>query len=174
MKTMTKTDLQQSPLLLMLRSYSNYNHWANMTLVDWLRDKPDPELQKAMPSSFAGVELTLRHILQTQGFWLQIIRNEHPIKDDFEALSLAALMNRVVMESLQLSEFVSKLSEDELGRKLHLKSPWFESHQARFELIMHVVNHNSYHRGQITSIGRSLGYTDAPMTDYSYFLLNAN
>lgn len=174
METMTKTNLEQSPLKVMLKSYSSYNYWANKTLIDWLRDKPAHELRKAVPSSFAGIELTLNHILQTQEFWLQIIKDEHPIKENFEELSLSALLDRVVMDSLKLSKYVSKLNEDELGRKLHLKSPWFDAFQPRFELIMHVVNHSTYHRGQITSIGRSLGYTDAPMTDYNYFLLNAN
>ncbi len=34
---------------------------------------------------------------------------------------------------------------------------------------LHVFNHSTYHRGQIVTIGRGLGYKDAPMTDYNFY-----
>jgi uncharacterized damage-inducible protein DinB len=34
---------------------------------------------------------------------------------------------------------------------------------------MQVMNHSTYHRGQIITIGRNLGFTDAPMTDYNFY-----
>jgi uncharacterized damage-inducible protein DinB len=34
---------------------------------------------------------------------------------------------------------------------------------------MHCMNHSTYHRGQIVTMGRNLGFTDAPMTDYNFY-----
>jgi uncharacterized damage-inducible protein DinB len=43
--------------------------------------------------------------------------------------------------------------------------------RSRHDFIMHVVNHNSYHRGQIITIARILGaVSNIPETDYeAYF-----
>jgi len=35
------------------------------------------------------------------------------------------------------------------------------------------MSHSTYHRGQIITIGRNLGMTDAPMTDFNFYLLTA-
>jgi uncharacterized damage-inducible protein DinB len=43
----------------------------------------------------------------------------------------------------------------------------------RFEMIQQVTMHSVYHRGQIITIGRQLGFTDAQNTDYMYYLLMA-
>jgi uncharacterized damage-inducible protein DinB len=41
----------------------------------------------------------------------------------------------------------------------------------RVELLQHCLNHSTYHRGQIVSIGHQVGLKDAPMTDYMYYVL---
>jgi uncharacterized damage-inducible protein DinB len=41
----------------------------------------------------------------------------------------------------------------------------------RYEFILHVINHNTYHRGQIVTMCRSLGATEqVPAMDYEVFL----
>jgi uncharacterized damage-inducible protein DinB len=49
-------------------------------------------------------------------------------------------------------------------------SPWAEATRGRFDFIQHAMNHSTYHRGQLVTIGRNLGYIDAPMTDYNFYL----
>lgn len=39
----------------------------------------------------------------------------------------------------------------------------------RFEFILQIVNHSTYHRGQIITIGRNVGLIDAPMTDFNVY-----
>lgn len=177
MDAMTKLNSTNSPMVKLMRTYSHYNYWANMTLIDWLRTKPSEELQKNVPSSFSGIESTLKHLWQTQEFWFDVIKdnksdesgdNDH----NSDTSELSVLLDLLVENSLAISNFVEQLDQDNLVKKVHIKSPWFESNESRFEFIMHMVNHSTYHRGQITSIGRRLGFTDAPMTDYNFYLLH--
>lgn len=171
----TKSSIKESPLADLLKNYSHYNYWANLTLVDWLKTKPFDELQKTIPSSFAGIEMTVKHLCQTQEFWFDVIRDESGNEDtDFkeETTELLDTLEFLVENSLAISNFVEQLDQDGLVKKIHIKSPWFESNESRYEFIMHMVNHSTYHRGQITSIGRRLGFTDAPMTDYNFYLLH--
>lgn len=39
------------------------------------------------------------------------------------------------------------------------------------DIILHVFNHATYHRGQLITMGRQVGLTLPPRTDYIYFLM---
>lgn len=42
---------------------------------------------------------------------------------------------------------------------------------AKYDFMMHVINHNTYHRGQIVTIARMLGvFENIPNTDYEAYL----
>jgi uncharacterized damage-inducible protein DinB len=40
---------------------------------------------------------------------------------------------------------------------------------AKYEYLLRVVNHGTYHRGQIVTMGRNIGTTDASNTDYNFY-----
>ena len=61
------------------------------------------------------------------------------------------------------------MTSDDVQAKTLIESPWFQCDFNNFEYIMHYANHSTYHRGQVITIGRSLGFTDAPMTDYNLY-----
>ena len=47
--------------------------------------------------------------------------------------------------------------------------------QSRYEFILHVINHNSYHRGQIVTMCRQLDVVDnIPAMDYEVFLWSSH
>ena len=173
----TKSSLKESPLADLIKNYSHYNYWANLTLIDWLKTKSSEALQKTIPSSFAGIELTLRHLWRTEEFWLDIIKDEKggahtDSKVDVPEPTLIELFDLLLENSLEFLHYAKQLDQDSLAKKIHVISPWFECNISRYEFILHTVNHSTYHRGQITSIGRRLGFTDAPMTDYNFFLIH--
>ena len=89
--------------------------------------------------------------------------------EDFESLTIPALFERLVQQAEELSSYIETLSEVELLQEVSLDTPWVKGSRPRYEFIQHVVNHTTYHRGQIITIGRNLGFTDAPMTDFNYF-----
>ncbi|MBC7826979.1 MAG: damage-inducible protein DinB, partial [Chitinophagaceae bacterium] len=66
---------------------------------------------------------------------------------------------------------IRSFTEIELVEKIKVVSPWFEANLSRCEYLQHLVSHGTYHRGQIVTIGRNVGMTDAPMTDYIFFTI---
>jgi uncharacterized damage-inducible protein DinB len=40
---------------------------------------------------------------------------------------------------------------------------------AQYEMLAHVFNHNTYHRGQLITMLRQVGVTDLPQTDLIFF-----
>jgi uncharacterized damage-inducible protein DinB len=70
---------------------------------------------------------------------------------------------------------VSRLMLDEFGgyteEELLEKVASTDMVQSRYEFILHAINHNSYHRGQIVTMCRHLGVVDnIPAMDYEVFL----
>ncbi|GEP94471.1 DinB family protein [Chitinophaga cymbidii] len=159
----------QTSIATLMQNYVNYNLWANTTLVNWLRSKPAEMLEQEVASSFPSIKLTLIHTWQTQRYWLSLIRRDEP--DTFSGFegSVEDILDIIVEHSQELADFVQHAGERGVTSRTLVVSPWFQSDFQNFEYIMHVVNHTTYHRGQIITIGRQLGFTDAPMTDYNYY-----
>ncbi len=60
--------------------------------------------------------------------------------------------------------------ETDLLTELHLDTPWAKNRLPRYEYIVHVVNHSSFHRGQLVTMARQLGIDkDIPNTDYNIY-----
>jgi len=151
-------------------SYAKYNHWANEKLSCWLMSLDRELLYKQTPSSFGSVELTVQHMQQSQQFWLGIIANKGlalPDGRDAAALSFSGLLTG---SRLMLDTF-GTYTEKELLEKVAST----DMIQSRYEFILHTINHNSYHRGQIVTMCRHLGVVDnIPAMDYEVFLLSSH
>jgi len=165
----------------LLTDYAVYNAWANRQLVDWLGTKPVERMEEEVPSSFPTIKKTLLHIYKTQLFFLDVIKKQQKSYDEDAAsfyeedpvMTVPQLFDHIVGQSEALASFVQILNEDGLLEKVRTTTPWFASDQPRYELIQHCMNHSTYHRGQIITVGRNLGMTDAPMTDFNFYLLRA-
>ena len=171
---MTLTEDQTATLSTIIQDAAIYNHWANETLVNWLKTKSPKQLEQHVASSFPGIRATLIHIWDTERFWLSVLKKQ-PAPPSFRKVgfdgTLAEVMEGITSLSQEFTEYVASLWDTDLTEKVYFTTPWKEGTQARFEFIYHTFNHSTYHRGQIITIGRQLGFTDAPMTDYNFYLL---
>jgi uncharacterized damage-inducible protein DinB len=162
-------------LVSLINDYAAYNLWANKRLVEWLRTKPSETMERQVPSSFPTLKQTVVHIRETERAWLsylQQIRNEHKWGEEFQGAPEEAF-DGLLRQSEEFVGYVQLLTEPSLQERLHLSIPYVgEFDCPRFEMIQHCVNHSTYHRGQIVTMGRNVGLGDPPMTDYmAYFLM---
>jgi len=158
-----------SPIVYLIKNYAGYNLWANATLVNWLRTKPVAILEQQVPSSFPSIKATIIHIWNTQRYWLSILKgSEYEGFEDINA-SLETVFTGLVDQSDELADYIDLMNDDKIEENTLVVSPWFKCDFQNFEYIMQVMNHSTYHRGQIVTIGRNLGFTDAPMTDYNFY-----
>jgi len=51
-----------------------------------------------------------------------------------------------------------------------IKTPWVEDEIPVYEVLLHAFNHSTYHRGQVITMGRQLGFEDGIMTDFYEYL----
>ena len=154
-----------------MSNYAEYNQWANEKILQWLSEKPANDFYREMPSSYPSIVLTINHILAVEEFWYAVITKAKPesmryLVTDPEHTEVFPSLTK---QSALLTAYISGLNDAELQEEIYLKTPWIQGTLPRYEFIQHVFNHSTYHRGQAITIGRQLGYTDGPMTDYNFF-----
>ena len=154
-----------------MSNYTEYNQWANDAFVQWLSGKPEADFYKTVPSSYPTLALTLNHILAVQEFWYAVITASAPMSQRYMETSPdhAEILRELPRQSALLHTYISSLTEADLLEEIELHTPWVQGRLPRYEFIQHLFNHSTYHRGQVVTIGRNLGYEDAPMTDYNFY-----
>jgi len=154
--------------------YTRYNHWANKALTDWLKSLDVRLLYKETPSSFSSIDLTLQHMKNAQNFWHVIIEvaEIHSLEEQIKTGSVDLVIEELLKGSQKMIEMVSFFTDEDL--LTNVPSPTMI--KTRYQFILHTINHNSYHRGQIITMARSFGITEnIPDTDYEFYLwINKN
>lgn len=154
----------------MMTNYAEYNLWVNRQFANWLSAKSDELLHKEVISSYSSIAKTLNHIWATEEYWYSIIA-ETPEFDARENVVLVTdeMLKGLVNRSALLAALITSLSEEELSQKVKIESPWFQCELPKYEYLLQVINHGTYHRGQIVTMGRNIGITDATNTDYNFY-----
>ena len=160
---------KETAIAYLMKNYADYNLWANTTLINFLKTKPAALLEQEVPSSFPSVRLTLLHMWQTECYWLSVIKHETPPPAKAFSGTIEEVFKLLIKSSAELARLIRSMSEVELQERTLIESPWFRCDFRNFEYIMQVANHSTYHRGQVVTIGRNLGFTDAPNTDYNFY-----
>ena len=154
----------------MMTNYAEYNLWVNQQFCNWLSTKPDALLHQEVVSSFSSIIKTLNHIWATEEYWYSVIAETAEFdKREVSELVTSEVLEGLVHRSKCLAQFIASLSEEELAKTIKIDNPWFQCELPRYEYLLQVVNHGTYHRGQIVTMGRNIGITDASNTDYNFY-----
>lgn len=113
---------------------------------------------------------TMAHILGSEQLWLSrflgIPLGHVPSIDDYPTLAALAVSYEDFWPQLEF--FLASLAE-QLDQDFTWTNLAGETHTAPFrQVLLHFVNHATYHRGQVVSLLRQLGYIP-PHTDLVYF-----
>lgn len=153
-----------------MSNYADYNLWVNQQFVNWLSPKSDELLYAEVSSSFSTIMKTLDHIWSTEEYWFSIISETSLLEKKPEGeLSKEEIFSGLLNSSKKLADFINSLSEEALVKKVKIINPWFECELPISDYLLQVINHGTYHRGQIVTMGRNIGITDASNTDYNFY-----
>ncbi len=148
----------------------DYDRWANAKVLDIAATLSDEERHRELGASYGSVFGTLAHILWAEWRWLGRWRPGSAGPDPLTAKNLSGLRRLWTAFEAEQKKYLSALNEADLGRSLTYENPpgtrWTYSFQ---HMLQHVVNHSTYHRGQLTSLFRALGATPAPLDFLEYF-----
>jgi uncharacterized damage-inducible protein DinB len=139
-------------------------------MIACLRNTEKELLNKTVPSSFSTINFTIQHMLRAQKFWLAFIKQEDTFGFKWAVRNedIEVYFEELMANSTELKGICSLYSEAELLETLSLQQSWAKNKLPRYEYILHVVNHSTFHRGQLVTILRMLGLKEGiPATDYN-------
>jgi uncharacterized damage-inducible protein DinB len=113
-----------------------------------------------MGSSFGSVRDTLAHIWGAEWIWLERFQGRSPssLPDPTQFQDMATLRERWDELEARLLTFVRGLAQSDLDRAFEYKTLKFGAYRNPLcESMQHLVNHGTYHRGQVTTLLRQHG-----------------
>lgn len=157
----------------LIQDYTAFNVWANTQTVEWLKTKPQELMEREIPSSFPNIRLTLLHTWGAEKIWLERLQQIFPTTTlplQFEG-AMEDLYTVMLATSVAFHDYVKALSDEKLQEICDFRlMNGTEDRRTRAHMIQHCMNHSTYHRGQIVTIGRNLGWIDPPSTDFIKYL----
>jgi uncharacterized damage-inducible protein DinB len=159
---------------------AEYNHWMNKKIFDACESLTPENITEDRGAFFGSILGTLNHLVIGDTLWLQRFSGtflSYRELDPVAALPQPTALNAIVCT--QLSElkiqrdlldhifvsFAEAVNEDDLLSPVtytNIKGETFT--RLFFSLLLHVFNHQTHHRGQVTTLlsqfGADIGVTD--------------
>jgi uncharacterized damage-inducible protein DinB len=143
-----------------LQALVDYNYWATHRLLAAVDALTPEQFVRDLASSFRSVRDTLTHVHDAEWIWLSRLHGSSPASrlpvDRFQ--DCAALRAGWAETEAGLRTYVGDL--DDTGAQRVLEYRLLNGNAAAdrvWHLVQHVVNHGTYHRGQVTTMLRQLG-----------------
>ncbi len=148
-----------------------YNAWADRRVLEAASALTQEQFTKQLGSSFSSVRDTLVHIYGVEWLWLERFQGRSPsaIPEDPEFADIAKLKTSWAAFEPKLLNFVRGLTQEGLDAVMEYKTMKFGMYcNPLWQSMLHLVNHGTYHRGQITTMLRQLG-AQPILTDLMHF-----
>ena len=150
---------------------AQYNQWMDSKIYSACADIPDDLRKKDMGAFFKSIHSTLNHIYYGDMAWLERLRDNTftprqigtDLYDNFNEL-------REAQEKMdeEIISWADSLTPERLNQTFDYTSnvQKFNRKLPIWVLATHMFNHQTHHRGQITTLMKQLGYepgiTDIP------------
>jgi uncharacterized damage-inducible protein DinB len=149
-----------------------YDAWANVLVFEAASALSEEQRDQSIASSFPSLGATLAHIVGAEWLWLRRWLGEspsgfpdwvaRPVMEDLRARRSAVEQER--------DTFVAGLSDLDLERVISYRTLAGQAFSDPLgDLMRHVINHSTYHRGQVATQLRHLDIKP-PSTDLIVFL----
>jgi uncharacterized damage-inducible protein DinB len=137
-----------------------YTVWANHRVMRAAATLSVDDFKRDLGSSFGGVRGTLCHVMGAEWIWLERWKGLSPTRmpDEAEFADVLALRERWRAVEEHREAWFRSLGEDAPGQVISYRTTGgTEFENPLWQLVQHVANHSSYHRGQVTTLLRQLG-----------------
>lgn len=154
--------------MLDFKQHIEFSKWATMRTLGACVELTPEELTRDLGNSFGSVLGTLIHIFCADRMWLSRIEGagRKSMLDPGEIVNFAVLQKEWPG---MLDRFIEKASAGAAETPVVYERTNGEKQRTPFwQVILHAVNHASYHRGQVATMLRQMG-KEPPNTDLITF-----
>lgn len=157
----------------LLLHYARYNVWANEQIINTMLALEPGAVDKEIVSSFATLRKTVYHIWGAEDIWQQRLDGvpkpawvaaifDGSFEDACALWQLVSGARLIYTERMDDASLQSILSYNDVKGNPYQRRIW--------EVLQHVSNHSSYHRGQLVTMLRQVGVTEIPAMDFSLYM----
>ena len=152
----------------LLQQYAAYNIWANKRILETAKLLGEEQINKEIVSSFPSVYKTVLHLLEVENVWWERLKLvEHTTLSGWFTGNFDELSKKLLELSQQWHSWIQQTNEVNIShvfayqnsKKEHFKQPVYE-------MLLHLFNHQTFHRGQLVTMFRQLGLDKIPSTDF--------
>jgi uncharacterized damage-inducible protein DinB len=137
-----------------------YTVWANHRALRAAALLSIADFRRDLGSSHGGVRGTLAHMMSAEAIWLDRWKGVSGTRlfDEGEFKDVVALRDHWTVVEEHRAAWVKSLRKDAAEETIRYKNLEGRSFEAPlWQLVQHLANHSSYHRGQVTALLRILG-----------------
>jgi uncharacterized damage-inducible protein DinB len=140
--------------------FVDYNYWARDRLLEAMAALTPEQFTQPLGSSFSSIRDTIAHICDAESIWLKRWRGEQPggFQEPDRIADLAAARKEWAGLEREMRVVLAALGPEGVEHRIEYKDFRGALRSDVFwQMMQHVVNHGSYHRGQVTTMLRQLG-----------------
>jgi uncharacterized damage-inducible protein DinB len=155
-----------------LQALTNYHYWARDRLLEAVEPLSADQYNKDLGSSFKSIRETVVHIYAAEWAWLSRWQGTSPtaLLSSERYPDVASVRAAWVASETGVRALTDGLGEAGIANVIEYKLLNGSAGASPFwQMLQHVVNHASYHRGQVTTMLRQLGAQPAKSMDMIAF-----
>ena len=160
---------EQMSLKLVFNQLSAYNRWANARLYQAALQLPDEAYNRDVGVFFGSLAGTLNHILIVDRLWLWRLTGQGPIPTQLDQPAADQLRTIAVLRSKEdqrLIDTIRSYEEESFPKtQKYQTTSGSPQEQPLMDILLHIFNHQTHHRGQAHSCLSILTGQEPPSLD---------
>jgi uncharacterized damage-inducible protein DinB len=152
-----------------LTTLLDFHYWARDRVLAAVSALTGEQYVRPLGSSFSSVRDTLVHLLSAEVNWYKRWQGVAPSRmlDPAEYPDVATLTNAWRAQETEMRSYLASLDDDGVARVLDYRALNGTPYRSAIsEMFQHVVNHGTYHRGQVQTMLRQLGANPSKSLDF--------
>lgn len=155
-----------------LVQYAQYNFWANKQLLAIALKLNEQQQKEHIASSFSSVQATIVHLLDAESIWWQRLQLQEIViaPSTTKTFTTPEAVQTLLAQSESWVKWVTAAKEVQLDHVFAYQNSKKEQFkQPVWQMLLHLFNHGTYHRGQLVTLYNQLGVTKIPATDFIHW-----
>ena len=150
-----------------------YDRWANRKVLDVCRELTSEQYVVEPVPGWSSVRSTISHIALATEFNLRTLADDRAdrIPTDAELVAVDDVAQLLERAYRRFEELRPTLTPQRLNTVLTLRAAGRTFTLPRWAILRHIVNHSTYHRGQIASKLERFGI-EPPNTDFFFWVID--
>ena len=155
------------------RQLAAYNHWANLRLYGAALEMPEATYRHPTGVFFGSLHGTLNHLLVTDRIWLKRLTGIGKPPNRLDAIlyeNRRELLAARSAEDARLIDLVRSYADGDLDQAIVYQTSSGKPYsQPRRDILLHLFNHQTHHRGQAHACCSILTRAEPPSLDLLAF-----